>query len=101
MEVYRLELSVRLKGEELDRDLAAILKWPWKLIVDSRGERALYDLATDPEESFDLADQRVKRAAVLEQRLNEVRSRIVAPPVKPLEVDDEMKNRLKELGYSD
>jgi hypothetical protein len=45
MEVFRDATSIRL-NPDLDRDLVAAVRWPWKLIVSDSGVRELYRIDT-------------------------------------------------------
>jgi arylsulfatase A-like enzyme len=100
-EVYRLEFSVRLKGPELDRDLFTILRWPWKLILDSDGDAELYDLTADPGEQRNLAQHEPEKTQTLLTALEQMRSDVVAPVQSPVAVDDAMHEQLRGLGYLD
>jgi arylsulfatase A-like enzyme len=75
----------------------ALIRWPLKLVwqVES-GERALYELASDPGERAPLADD--PRAAALQR---ELAARVSAPAGAPAELAPETLDALRELGYAE
>jgi arylsulfatase A-like enzyme len=86
------------------RALWSVAQGPWKLIEDTgRGELALYDLESDPAELRDLAAERPEVAQRLAAQLAEYRSR--AQPVEEvpvrIEIDPELAEELRVLGYTD
>jgi len=56
-------------GAVYDRALRVLYDGPYKLIRSSRGERLLFDLATDRDEEHDLASAEPDRVAEMERRL--------------------------------
>jgi arylsulfatase A-like enzyme len=56
-------------GDFYDRSIRVLYDGTYKLISTSRGERLLFDLATDPGEERDLAVQQPERVQELTQRL--------------------------------
>ncbi|MFT4570893.1 MAG: arylsulfatase A-like enzyme [Hyphomicrobiaceae bacterium] len=98
-EVYRQKLSVRLKGSALDRDLLAILRPPWKMILDSRGGAELYDVYADSGETKDRADEFVATVSGLREALDTWRERTPRPEPKTAVVDPSTREWLRELGY--
>jgi arylsulfatase A-like enzyme len=89
-----------------DRRYRALRDGSLKLVETSRGERFLYDLAADPDESRDLAAERPDDVARLAARLEEIRAALGLPAldadlaagVAP-ELDPATRERLKQLGY--
>ncbi|MDJ0850265.1 MAG: sulfatase-like hydrolase/transferase [Myxococcota bacterium] len=74
---------------------------PLKYLLDGRGREELYDLAEDPGELRNLAEQRPEAVAAL-RRILDARVAELDPgsaPVEP-EVDAETRRRLEELGYA-
>jgi arylsulfatase A-like enzyme len=59
----------------------------------------LYDLADDPEERNNLADQRSSLANQIIQTIEEIYSSARKKKTKKLEMDQELKKQLKALGY--
>jgi arylsulfatase A-like enzyme len=56
-------------GPAYDRAIRVVYDGHYKLIVTSRGERMLFDLASDPGEHVDLASREPARVQELTQRL--------------------------------
>jgi arylsulfatase A-like enzyme len=91
-------LFVKLGGPALDRDLFAGIRWPWKLIVSSRGDRSLYQLDGDFPELSSRDDGRVERD--LARRIVETRAALERPaPAPGREMSPEAEQNLRELGY--
>ena len=87
-------------------DLIAARRGPWKLIATRDGRPlALFDLATDPDETRDLKDERTTIADELlaaAEVLNRSANRGGAPASGEWEdVADKVRRQLRELGYSD
>ncbi len=68
-------------GAVYDRALRVLYDGPYKLIHSSRGERLLFDLATDPGEDHDLATAEPERVAEMEQRLEAAMAAMPLPRV--------------------
>lgn len=88
-----------VRGTQVDRDLVAVMRWPWKLIISSGGESELYRLDIDPEEKDALTNAFEQEcmddllpiaAAVFKESTKSV-------PAE--EVSDEVRALLKKLGY--
>jgi arylsulfatase A-like enzyme len=85
--------------------LRALRAGRMKLVESSAGDRFLYDLEADPLESRDLAAERPEEAAALHARLEAERARLGLPAFDQIgrgaaaAVDEETKQRLRELGY--
>lgn len=76
----------------------AAIRWPYKLIVDSRGKRELYNLESNPAETRNLYSQEPAVAASL---LGELERRFAGTRRRPAgRSDPEMLRRLKSLGYA-
>ena len=80
-----------------------------KLVTTSRGESFLYDLASDPGETHDLAAERPAEVSAMQARLAQVQQEIGLPDLdapiaddgeKP-ELDEATRERLRALGYSE
>ncbi len=67
-------------GDVYDRALRVYYDGSFKLISTSKGQRLLFDLATDPGEATDLASRDPARVAAMEQRLETMMSRMSTPP---------------------
>ncbi len=80
-----------------------------KLVTSSKGEALLYDLASDPAESRDLATERPADLAHMQQRLAAVAADLDLPDLDaaPAAGDDAPKldaatqEQLRALGYSE
>jgi arylsulfatase len=83
-------------GERLDRDLGAVIDWPFKLTRSSRGERTLVKLDADPRER-PVDDAR--RARALARELDAHESELGRARVQPAEVDPGLVEALRRLGY--
>ena len=98
-EVFRDPFSVGHYGARYDRDLAALVQWPWKLIRSDTGDHQTYNLSQDRLERHDR-----KRAAVrpdleraLTGELGALQPRLESTP--PTGVTKELKESLRSLGY--
>ncbi|MCB9765933.1 MAG: sulfatase [Alphaproteobacteria bacterium] len=79
---------------------------PWKLVTWTGGPPMLFDLAADPTEDHDLADQDPAQRAALEAELDGWATRLGLPPLDAAAVegegpkmDEETRDRLEALGY--
>lgn len=76
----------------------AAIRWPYKLIVDTRGKRELYNLESDPAETRNLyAEHPAIAASLLAELERRLAVRRRAPAFRP---DAETLRRLKSLGYT-
>jgi arylsulfatase A-like enzyme len=97
-EVFRDALGIRIYGERFDRDLAAAIRWPWKLLLDDAGGVELYDLSSDPAELRDHAG--AAQEVALREALAAARAALVpAATEAAADVTPETHERLRELGY--
>ncbi len=84
------------------RGLRALHEDPWKLIWGSDGRHELYDRERDPDESDDLAAERVEEVARLEKRLE---GQLRATPREPQQtapaVSEQHRKMLEALGYAE
>jgi arylsulfatase A-like enzyme len=79
-----------------------------KLVISSKGDALLYDLATDPGETRDIAPERPEAVAHMRARLDEVQGRLGLPDLDaPLtlgaeapELDASTREQLRALGYA-
>lgn len=101
LQVRRSDLNVRMFGEYFDRDMVALVSWPFKLIARSTGQRELYDSANDPAELHDLSGDQPEVLGRLEGRLNEIEMhrRARFSEGTPTELRPETEEALRELGY--
>ena len=86
--------------------LRAYRSGSWKLVEASKGGPFLYDLASDPDESRDLASERPEIVARLAAELEAARTRLALPRLSEIgahasapELDAATQERLRELGY--
>jgi arylsulfatase A-like enzyme len=109
--VQALSLALRFTPENLRhefdrfrRRLRAVVADDWKLIVDSDGHEELYDLARDPDELVDRAQDAAEseRRAQLLSLVEELRKASERPLQRPVEnkpLADETRKALEALGY--
>jgi arylsulfatase A-like enzyme len=98
-EAYRDPFSVSHFGDRYDRDLVALVSWPWKLIRSDGGQRELFDLETDPREVRDRTDASVD--PLLERTLDDEVAAL-RPPAETTpatHMTPELEKSLRELGY--
>jgi arylsulfatase A-like enzyme len=100
-ETRRDGFSLRVYGSRFDRDLFAVIRWPWKLIQSSNGEVELFRLDVEPESESLGGGSEIEED--LRQALEAGRKALSAAKhlVPPTEVDPELRRRLRELGYVD
>jgi arylsulfatase A-like enzyme len=98
-EAFRDAFSIRVYGRRLDRDLVALIRWPWKLIVSDRGLRELFRLDADPLESRNLVGGEIEEQ--LRQELERARAALSAPSKRtaPTDIQRSTEERLRGLGY--
>lgn len=72
----------------------------YKLILDSKGEKTLFDVENDPSERSNVMDENPDTTKRLENRLRSELGNMDFPgETKGVRVDEEMQKRLRELGY--
>lgn len=86
-------------GGRFDRDWRSIRVGPWRLLEDSRGNVELYDLASDPRETRDLARESPGIVADLRARLAEWVASHPEGEKIPVEESRERDAALRALGY--
>lgn len=84
-----------------DGDLAAGIRWPWKLIVAAAGDGELYRLDADQGELGPLDDPGIE--AAIREEMDSIQSglRSLPPDPDPHGMTPEARARLKALGYLD
>lgn len=82
-------------------DWLAIYDGDWKLLWNSKGSSALYDLAADPGETRNLIADEADRAASLERALHGYLASLPRSQgdEAPRAIDDATREALKSLGY--
>ena len=91
----------RTGSYKTQRELWAAMRGRWKLIEGPRG-RELYDRLEDPGERVDVASEHPELAAELAAELERHRNGGARPdPTREIELDDELFERLEELGYTE
>jgi arylsulfatase A-like enzyme len=103
LEVRRSDLNVKFFGEFFDRDQLAIQIWPYKLVLQTTGERQLFDLENDPAELHDLSTREPER---VEELVAKLRAEVARRPPEYSEADrpdlrPETEEALRALGYLD
>jgi arylsulfatase A-like enzyme len=103
--------STEVKDPQMDGRLRYRLlrEGSLKLVVTSKGDRLLYDLAADPKETREIAGEDPARLAKMAARLAAVEQELKLPALDaPLavgedapELDDATKEQLKALGYAE
>jgi len=98
-QAFRDPFSLSSYGERYDRDLTAVVRWPWKLIVSNRGSMEIYQLADDPSEARPVAERAtaVRLAKALSETLDALGPERTAPLATG--VDAELEESLRALGY--
>lgn len=92
-----------------DRRFRMLRDGSLKLVVSSKGDALLYDLASDPAETRDLAAERPQDLARMQARLAQVDAEIGLPALDAPqgdgapapELDEATRARLRELGYAE
>jgi len=90
--------------ERWNRSLGATIDRGYKLIVASDGERELYDLRSDPDETKNLIGEASEagRIATLTRRLDELRTTYAearVAPAEPAPLEEETRRALEAIGY--
>ena len=103
VEAFRSYSAIKKFGPAFDRDERALYESGLKLLRRSDGEIALYDIASDPDETNDLAPSRPARAQEMADALAEWTLRAGRPVFsgKAAAIDSEDEKRLRALGYLD
>lgn len=95
--------QVGLNGVAPDKDLVAVTTKELKYILDfESGARELYDLTTDPKEMRNVADDNPALVRELEARARRFRAVEAAKRlgfVPGAEIDEELREQLRSLGY--
>jgi arylsulfatase A-like enzyme len=91
---------------EFDAETQHALRGEYKYIFSpNSGRRELYDLDADPAERTNLASEYPARTNAYHDELLEILARKAqaerASPDQPIELDEETRRRLRELGYSE
>ncbi len=85
-----------------DRDQKSVLKYPYHLVWDSRGEDMLFRVDKDPQEENNIADRETEAYYRLDNVMSGFRARHPAPLVserKKGRLDPDAIRRLRALGY--
>jgi len=96
--------AVYTETSRFERALHGVVDGRHKLVLDlESGLPQLYDLHDDPEEQRDLSAEDPARVAALRAGLEEwiARQRALAEKPSELDLSDEERGRLRELGYLD
>jgi arylsulfatase A-like enzyme len=88
--------------EQSNPVLRALVRWPLKLVVppgDGSSDSRLYDLAASASEAADLAKKKSQERAALEALLGAWLADRKAVTGQPVELDPDMVEKLRALGY--
>ena len=101
-EEFRDAQAIRVLGPRFDRDLFAVIRMPWKLILSDRDPPELYNLSSDPRELYNHIADRTGVKTDLLRTATTVRAALRAPArlEAPQDVAPETRQRLRELGYA-
>lgn len=88
-------------GDRFDRVRRVLVRGDMKFIGSSDGAHELYDLALDPQETVNLLGQETPAENPLAAELDAwLRSRPAAPPAGNVELDPELLEFMRGLGYA-
>ena len=102
-EEFRDAHAIKVLGPRFDRDLFALIRWPWKMILSDRDPPELYNIETDRGE---LVNQVQRRPGVVSDLLGtalQARTEL-RPPARleaPQNVSPATRDRLRSLGYAE
>lgn len=100
-EVFRDMAWTTIYGDRFDRDQKAIYRDNYKLIWSSDGRHELYDLSSDPAEQTNLSASLPEIRQHLLSQLNFlIEESGTMSALSPPEIDQELKERLRALGYT-
>jgi arylsulfatase A-like enzyme len=104
-ELYASSTLVWQFGDRFKRDMTALWSGDHKFVQDSREERTLFDLSSDPEEEQNMFLEQTELATEFNRYLNEFRERTsayqeTASSASPAPIDEKHLQRLRELGYA-
>ena len=100
-EEYRDAQAIKVLGPRFDRDLFAVIRMPWKLILSDRDPPELYNLFIDRRELENRIGHNNGVATDMLRTATAVRTTLRAPArlEAPQDVAPETQQRLRELGY--
>jgi len=94
------ETEPRMAGVSLLENLKAVIRWPYKAIIDPESERReLYDLSRDPQEERDLWGERSDEFYDFLAAMQRLRQAEREARAEPQELDPEILESLRALGY--
>ncbi|MGH0037958.1 MAG: sulfatase [Myxococcota bacterium] len=90
---------LRVLGPDVDREVHAMIDWPWKLLSESNGRRALFRLDEDPKERAPVDD--AARLEAMSRRLGQTLAALdpASEDAAPQNVSPETEDHLRTLGY--
>ncbi len=87
--------------DKMDRRQKALIRYPWKLVWDSKGEDMLYNIKENPAETSNKRREHYGRYHRMMMAVDEYRAAIPEPgepePMPPM--DPQTRKRLRALGY--
>jgi hypothetical protein len=90
---------VQRYGAAFDRDLEAVVGWPWKLIVSDSGTFEVHRLDRDPGEAEDLRDGAEARELWQVLAAERATLRPSQRSARPAELTPDILEQLRALGY--
>jgi len=87
-------------GERFNRNQKSIRTKEWKLIRSSNGEIELYQISTDPEELWNLVEDKPEEASRLMENLFQWERTVYSDkPESQKDIGEETQEQLRSLGY--
>ena len=96
-QLYREPLSASRYGDRYDRDLEAVIAWPFKLVRSDAGTSNLFELAAAGLRETPHAD--VAKEQALARVLDATGRSMERVETQGVAVDEEVYEALRELGY--
>ena len=92
---------VRKPVPDRSRELRALIRGDWKLVLHDTGERELYDLAADPGERSNAAEREPERGAAMRREIEALGAGPAEAARTRVEITPELAEHLRSLGYGE